>query len=369
MAIDAGAPDQIYQSFVNHGPAIQAALVAGADDLFAGLAVIELVWIIGWSVAHKTDIFDMMIVIIRFAIITGFFYWMMNNWVAMATAIVGTFRIWGNSAVQAAGGTANMSPLDFIHAGMDLGGALWKAMSWRDPATMFALLFCGAVVFFIFGKICAEILLVLVESALASYLGTVLMAFNATDFPRGFGQSPIRYAIAVGFKLMTLQFIAGLCQGIVTGWATAVMAGVTPGWQDIGVMVAVPVVMWTLAQRAPTIAQDLIMGSHMSTNAGIINSAKQIASAIAEAGASAAGIVAGGAGAVGLAGRQMAAMSAAGTAPASAAGRAATVARLTAQNAARAAAADVGKRMTGQYSARHGYAGFRMAADLNKQKK
>ena len=55
MAIDAGAPDQIYQSFVNHGPAIQAALVAGADDLFAGLAVIELVWIIGWSVAHKTE--------------------------------------------------------------------------------------------------------------------------------------------------------------------------------------------------------------------------------------------------------------------------------------------------------------------------
>ena len=57
-----GGPDQIYQAFANHGPAIQAVLLTGTNELFAGLAVIELVWIIGWSVAHKTDIIDMMIV-------------------------------------------------------------------------------------------------------------------------------------------------------------------------------------------------------------------------------------------------------------------------------------------------------------------
>lgn len=39
-----------------------------------------------------------------------------------------------------------------------------------------------------------------------------------------------------------------------------------------------------------------------------------------------------------------------------------------ARNLASAAAADVGKRLTGQYSANHGYRGWRMAADMkNKQ--
>ena len=201
-------------------------------------------------------------------------------------------------------------------------------------------------------------MLVLVESALASYLGTVLMAFNATNFTRGFGQSPIRYAIAVGFKLMTLQFIAGLCQGIVTGWATAVMAGVTPGWQDIGVMVAVAVVMWTLAQRAPTIAQDLIMGSHMSDKCGDHQLGQADRFHYCRSGRVGCRYCCRW-GWCGWTGRTPnGGHEAAGTAPASAAGRAATVARLTAQNAARAAAADVGKRMAGQYSARHGYAGF-----------
>ena len=43
---------------------------------------------------------------------------MMNNWVAMATAIVGTFRIWGNTAVQRGGRDCqHVTPLNFIHAG------------------------------------------------------------------------------------------------------------------------------------------------------------------------------------------------------------------------------------------------------------
>ena len=37
------------------------------------------------------------------------------------------------------------------------------------------------------------------------------------------------------------------------------------------------------------------------------------------------------------------------------------------RNLASAAASDVGKRLTGQYTAAHGYRGWRMAADMNRQ--
>jgi hypothetical protein len=91
-------PDLIYQAFANKGPAIQAALLSGAQDLFASLALIELVWIVGWSVAHKSDVFDMLIAVTRWAIAIGFWFFLFQNWAQMAKATVDTFRLWGNAA-------------------------------------------------------------------------------------------------------------------------------------------------------------------------------------------------------------------------------------------------------------------------------
>jgi type IV secretion system protein TrbL len=367
MAISDASVTQIMQAFTAHGPAVQAALVNGATDLFVGLAVIELVWVVGWSVAHKTDIFDMMIVVVRFAIGVGFWFWMLKNWTQMASAINRTFWTWGNAATTAAGGTPMVTPMNFLNAGGDLAAAIWAGMSIASPMKSSLLVWSGLVVAIIFAFICGLMILVIAEAFLASYLGTVLMAFNASNFTRGFGQSPIRYAVAVGVKLMTLQVIAGLSQGIVQDWATTAKTGAALTWQDIFVMDAVPLVLLMLAWSGPKIAQDLIIGSHLSVGNPVMQLARQIASTAAQLAVSATG---GGAAVVAgaqLAGRQMAARTAAGAAPASAAARAATVARLTASNVASAAASDVGRRLGGNYTASHGYAGFRVAADLNRK--
>lgn len=367
MALGDASVTQITQAFTAHGPAVQGALLNGATDLFASLAVIELVWVVGWSVANKTDIFDIMIVVMRFAIGIGFWFWMVKNWTQMASAITRTFWTWGNAATTAAGGTALVTPMNFLNAGGNLAAAIWNGMSIATPGKDMLLVFAGIVVAVIFAFICGLMISVIAEAFLASYLGTVLMAFNASDFTRGFGQSPIRYAIAVGVKLMTLQFIAGLSQGIVTDWANTAKAGAALTWQDIFVMDAVPLVLAMLAWSGPKIAQDMIIGSHLSVGNPVLALARQIATTAAQVAVSATGVGVAGVAAYQLAGRQMTAMTAAGTAPASAAARAATVARLTASNTASGVASDVGKRLSGQYSAAHGYRGFRVAADLNKK--
>jgi len=369
MAVSANTTDQIIQQFANHGPAIQAALLNGASDLFSGLAVIELVWLVGWSVAHKTDIFDIIIAVTRFSIIVGFWFWLMRNWVQISKAITDSFELFGNNAVTAAGGTAKLSPYDFITAGETLAYALWDAMALSTPLTNLALYYGGVAVVIVFGLIASAMVLVLIEAFLASYLGTVLMAFNASNFTRGFGQSPIRYAIAVGVKLMTLQFIAGITEATVLNWANTINVNGAPGWKGVILMMMMSIIRLVLGWQAPKIAQDIIVGSHISTGPGIVQAARMVAGATAQAFTSAVGGGAAGVAAYRLAGRQVSAMTAAGTAPANAAARAATVARLTASNAASGVASDVGKRLSGSYSASHGYSGFRVAADLNKQKK
>jgi P-type conjugative transfer protein TrbL len=367
MALDSATTvDGLVQAFTNKGPAVQAALLNGAHDLFAGLAVIELVWFIGWSVANKTDIFDIMIVVVRLAIGFGFWLWMMTNWVQMAAAIIQTYGLWGNAAVQAAGGTANLAPLGFFQSGLDLCKALWQVHFWSDPGVAVILILTGLICIGIFGYIASVIVLVVVESALASYLGTINMAFNACSFTRDFGFAPIKYALSVGMKRMTLQFIAGLAQASVTAWVNA-LNGAVPTSLDCAILLGGCALFVTLAAIAPKIAQDTMMGSHLSTGQGIAQSSRQIASAVMQLTTSLAGGGAAGIAAAQLAGRQMAARTASGTAPASAAARAATIAGLMAKNAASGVASDVGKRLSGNYVASHGYRGFRVAADLNKK--
>lgn len=368
-------PDAIYQAFANKGPAISAALVGGATDLFAALAVIELVWLIGWSVAHKSDVFDMMIVVTRFAIMAGFWFWITQNWVAMAKAVLDTFGLWGNAASQAAGGSANMSPVNFLTAGLDLAHHIWAAMTIGEPITSALLLFAGIIDAVIFGLVAAMIMLVVIEAMFASYLGVVLVAFGGNSFTRDFAYSPIRYAISVGVKRMTLQLIAGVSQGIVTGWSNLIVTGVTPDWSSIGVMITVPIIMLTLALIAPKIAQDCVMGTHLSAGAGIIASARGIASAAVVIGTSLAGASAALAASAQLAGKQMAAKAAAGGQAAGSgllgqqAAAAAKQASMAAGNIAGAFASDIGKRLTGQYGGAHGYRGFRMAAEMSQQGK
>jgi type IV secretion system protein TrbL len=262
-----------------------------------------------------------------------------------------------------------MMPMGFLAAGFNLWHALSQAMSYREPLVSAALLFAGIIDVLIFGWIAAQIMLVLIEAFLASYLGSVMIAFGGNSYTRDFAMSPIRYAIAVGMKRMTLQFIAGMAEAIVQNFAAQVQSvgGGQVGWDDVGVMIAVPIILATLAWIAPKIAQDIIIGSHLSTSAGIIATASAIAGAAVGVLASAVGAGAAGIAGYQLAGQQMLAATAAGKAPVGKLARADAVLSQAATNVAKSAAADVGQRLTGNYQASHGRIGWRIASQMSRQ--
>jgi type IV secretion system protein TrbL len=291
--------------------------------------------------------------------------------VQMGKAVVDTFGLWGNAAVQAAGGTANMMPMGFLAAGLNLWHALFQAISFGSPFVSAGLIIAGVIDVLIFGWISAQIMLVLIEAFLASYLGSVMIAFGGNSFTRDFATSPVRYAIAVGMKRLTLQFIAGMAEAIVRNFATQVqgVGGGQVGWDDVGVMIVVPIILATLAWIAPKIAQDIIIGSHLSTGAGIIATASTLAGAAVGAVLSAVGMGAAGIAGYQLAGRQTLA-STGGATPSTALGRAGSgvaVLGRAATNVAVAAANDVGQRLTGNYQATHGRTGWRIASEMSKQ--
>ena len=356
------------------------ALLDYATALFAGLAFIEFAWVVGFSLARRVELPDLIATIIQQMITIGFFYWLMRNSPQFLKAIIDSFRLAANGASAAGGGTANMSPTNVFNAGVNLAHAVWQGMSWGQPLLGALLLLAGLITVIVFAVMAGLMIEVLVESLIVSYAGVLLMGFGGNVYTRQYAVAQFRYAISVGVKLLVLQLIVGLGEHLVVGWATTQAAGgAVTDWNTVATMIGAPIVLFRIAYKVPQIAQDMVMGNITGTYGSLGSTAAMIAATGAGAAASLAGAGVASGAAFRLAGKQMQQQLAANAAnggvpndnPAQP-GRITQAAMMTgmaARNLGRGVASDVGKRLTGQYGASHGYRGWRVAADLNAQAK
>lgn len=362
---DVNALTGVYNTFANHGAAVQAALQVSAYEIFGALAAIELVFVIGWAIVHKTDIMDILAVVTRQMITIGFFFWLMTNWTSFAANIISGGAAIGGKISTAGGGVATMSPLDIMEGGINIFAHIMKNLS------LFHLVeswFLGAAAFWvmvIYVYIGVETLALLLESFIASYVGVVMLAFGANVWTRDMAVSQAKYAVSVGVKRLTMQVIIGFSSAALLTWSTQIQNDpATISWQDIGVMLTFPFVVLLLVLRVPNILAGVIHGSHVHAGASLFSSTAQLTQTMVQAATSMTGAAVALTTAVKAANTTMGAMKSAGTAPATRVGQAAQMAKMAMGIAGKAVAADVGKRLTGNYGGTHGYRGFRVAADI-----
>lgn len=347
-----------------------------ATTLFAGLALIEFVWVVGFSLARRVELPDLIATVIQQMITIGFFYWLMRNSPRFLKAIVDSFRLAASGASSAGGGTPNMSPSNVFNAGVNLAHTVWQGMSWGQPLLGALLVVAGIITVVVFALMAGLTIEVLVESLIVSYAGVLMMGFGGNVYTRQYAIAQVRYGISVGAKLLVLQLVVGLGEHLVVGWATTQAAGgAVTDWNTVATMIGAPIVLVRVAHKVPQIAQDMVMGNITGTHGSLGSTAATIAAASAGAAVALTGAGAAGGAAFRLAGKQMQQQLAADKASGgsgSQPGRitqAAMMTGLAAKNLGGALASDVGKRLTGQYNASHGYRGWRVAAALDQAAK
>ena len=373
QGLGAGSIDGIVNAF-NAVRGFEATLVSEASRLFLGLALIEFVLVVGRQVIARADVVGILATVLFQVVTLGFFYWVLIHGADISRAIVSSFAQIGSDASQAAGGGRNVSPGDIFNVGLGLVKAVWDAMSIYDPVKSTLLAFAGLIVLYVFAMCAAMLIEVIVESYFVASVGVILLGFGGASYTRHLAVAQLHLAIAVGMKRLVLQVLVGVAEIITRGWAANV--GADPKWLDIAVMVGVPLVLLRLVTTLPQRAQDMVLGTSSNMGAGL-GAAPRMAAALAAG--LAAGAVGGGAAVAGAfkqasaqiaareEGGQGGAMSNGGGASGAmgAIGRAAQITGMAAQNIGRAAASDVGQRMTGNYAAQHGHSGFRMADAMN----
>jgi type IV secretion system protein TrbL len=340
--------DQVVTQFRTQATAWEDVLRGFALNTFAILAVIELAWAAIRLAFRGADFSEWLAEIVNQIMFLGFFLALLENSVTWSQAIVDSFR----QAAGSAGG-AGVAPSDVFAIGVNLAQKVMAQMSIWAPAASVGLIIAGLVVEVCFALIAAFMVLALVESYLVISMGVIFMAFGGSRWTSDLAVSTIRYTISVGAKLFVLQLLVSIGAGMISQWSAA--------FTDL--------VMLALVKVLPETMQRIVNGSSMASGSALTGAAAAVGGAT---GAFAAGMV--GAApmahnAAQLASAQLGQMAEQGTAPQSRIGRAAALTGYTARNMATAPLTDLGRRLGGQYGARHGNPTWRMSADLANRRR
>jgi type IV secretion system protein TrbL len=363
------ALNTIIDTFQGHGAGWGAALLPYALTLFAGLAAIQFTLRVGFAVAQRVDLPELLALVVQEILTIGFFYWFLQNAATFLKAIVDSFRQIANAASVATGGSQNMSPVDVFSAGVNMAKAIWAGLSWGQPLLGGLLIIAGVICAIVFALVAAMMIEVLIESILVSYSGVLMCGFGGSAYTREFAIGQIRYAISVGAKLFIMQMLIGVSEAIIRQWSVAISAGeMVTEWGTVATMIGVPIVILRLVQKLPQMGQNMVNGSVGHTHGGLFQTAAAVGAAAVGTAAAASGAGVAAVESFKLAGRQMQQQGGGGGGTQSRIAQAALMPARTVGNVASAAASDVGRRLTGQSLGR-GHMGWRMAADLSSRKK
>lgn len=277
--------------------------------LLGCLAVIQLVWTFAPLVMRGAELGDILHELVKFILVIGFFYAMLDHATEWGGAIVNSFR---QAGAHAAGlGSAELMPGDMFSTAVDFSRQVLTAgVSMFSPITSVVVAVSALIVLMCFTFIAALVFVTLVEAYVIINAAVLFMGFGGSQWTREYALAPIRYAVAVGAKLFVLTLIVGLIMQVSAEWSAAY----TNDEASLMTLVGLSLVCAYLTKTIPELIGGMISGTSMGGGSAIggMAAAGAAGAAAAIATVATAGAAAPAAGALGAAGTGGGAASATG---------------------------------------------------------
>ncbi|QKE39949.1 MAG: P-type conjugative transfer protein TrbL [Ferrovum myxofaciens] len=275
-----------------------------AQNLFVGLAGIEIAWTgIHW-VLKKNDLSDFIASFALKMISILFFYMLLGlapTWIPM---IINSFAQAGQIVGASGGGgippVVTLDPSGVFEQGMTVSGAIWTAFGNASAAMGIGQTFAGALatllgsVFAIiaYGLLALQILITNIESYIIIGGGALLLGFNGSKWTQVFAEKYLGYAVSVGIKLFVLYLIVGLGQNLATTWVTQ-LGTFTP--ETVIQVGAAALIYGAMGIMVPGLAGSMLNGSPSMSLGGMMGGAAAAAGGLAGGAMLGAGLATGGA--------------------------------------------------------------------------
>ena len=177
-----------------------------ALNLFYILATISFIgkFIIDIISKGEIDTKDSIGYTIRFILTTGFFYFLLDNGVELATSIVSSFTILGERAVGLKPTFSNLLKVgfDLLSLGDNLG---WSDFEIKLPFFVLSVL---TIVFLMI--IMANLIIEEIAAAIMIYVGFFVLAFGGMDYTRESAINYFKAIVGISLKILTIILIMGI---------------------------------------------------------------------------------------------------------------------------------------------------------------
>jgi len=233
-----------------------------ALTLLGSLALIQLVWTFIPLAMKQADLGEILAELIRFFMVIGFFYAVIQHSVPWATAIVDSFR---EAAGIASGLGRALQPGDMFAVAVDFSRTIVEGISVFSPGKAVLIALVGCLVLLCFAFIAAFMFVTLVESYVIINASVLFLGFGGSQWTRDFAIAPLRFVIAVGAKLFVLTLIVGIIVSSAKSW----LAAYTNDEASLMTLAGLALVCAYLTKTIPELIGGMISGTSMGGGSAI----------------------------------------------------------------------------------------------------
>lgn len=263
-----------------------APLVAVAEGLFWGLALIELCWVGFTLVLRGSDLNEFAWEVFKLIMFLGFFYQLILEGPAYSNAIIQSFQQAGNIAVAASGGTADINPSGILSLGLKTALLIMSTASVWHAGDSIGLIIGALVVMLCFAYIAAIYAVTLLETYIVIGASVLFYAFGGSRWSADIARRIFMYAFSAGAKLFMLQLIAGTAYVLISSWTT----GYTNDNGSLLGLIGLSMMIALVSAMLPNIVQAVTSGASSTSLAPALAVASLAATAASGAAAAGSGL-------------------------------------------------------------------------------
>ncbi|VEG89817.1 putative conjugal transfer protein TrbL [Legionella spiritensis] len=255
--------DNILYRFSNNASLWSHTILSYARFLFWSLVTISMVWTYGLMALRKADIQEFMAETVRFLVVVGFFYWILDNGPAIATAIMDSLR---KLAANASGISATVSPSDIVDVGFDIvSKAIDNSSIWSPAATTVGLIVAG-IILIVLALVSINMLIILITAWILTYGGIILLGFGGGRWTQDIAIQYYKTVLGIALQAFAMILIIGIGKSFVDQYYAAMAKDIL--LKEMFIMLVVAVVLLVLINKIPPVLAGIVSGGGPGAGGG-----------------------------------------------------------------------------------------------------
>ncbi|PWY54592.1 P-type conjugative transfer protein TrbL [Legionella qingyii] len=247
--------DNILYRFSSTASTWSQTILSYARYLFWSLALISMVWTYGLMSLRRADIQEFMAETVRFLVVVGFFYWILDNGPAIATAIIDSMR---QLAAKASGIDTHISPSDIIDVGFDIvSKAINNSSLWSPAATTVGLIVAG-VILVVLALVSINMLIILITAWILTYGGIILLGFGGGRWTCDIAIQYYKTVLGIALQAFAMILIIGIGKSFVDQYYAAMAKDIL--LKEMFVMLVVSIILLILINKIPPVLASIVSG-------------------------------------------------------------------------------------------------------------